>query len=222
MLDLSLFSARSFSVANAAVVLYAMGFYAMLLSNVLFLTGVWHYSILRAGLAITPGPLVVAAVSGPAGRLAARVGFRAVLVAGSAVFAGGLVWYATVVGLHPEYLARWLPAGLLTGLGIGLTFPVMSAAAVSSLPGHRFAVGSAVNQTARQVGGSIGIALLVAILGTPTTATGALTSFRHLWFFAGAMAALSGAVSILLGPAARPALVTAGVSPAAPSAEAVA
>jgi EmrB/QacA subfamily drug resistance transporter len=224
VLDLRLFSARSFSVANAAVVLYAMGFYAMLLGNVLFLTGVWHYTILRAGLAITPGPLVVAAVSGPAGRVAARVGFRAVLVVGSVVFAGGLIWYATMIGLHPQFWTRWLPGGLLTGLGIGLTFPVMSAAAVSSLPGHRFAVGSAVNQTARQVGGSIGIALLVAILGTPLTAAAALTGFRHLWVFAGTMAALSGAVSILLGPATRvqaaPA-VEAGAPALAPSAEAV-
>ena len=70
VLDLTLFRSRSFSVANAATVLYAMGFFAMLLGNILFLTSVWHYSILRAGLAVTPGPLVVAAVSGPAGRVA--------------------------------------------------------------------------------------------------------------------------------------------------------
>ncbi|HEY3810748.1 MAG TPA: hypothetical protein VGL49_04870, partial [Acidimicrobiales bacterium] len=140
------------------------------------------------------------------------------------VFAGGLVWYATLIGLHPEFWARWLPGGVLAGLGIGLTFPVMSAAAVSSLPGDRFAVGSAVNQTARQVGGSIGVALLVAILGTPLTAAAALTGFRHLWLFAGTMAALSGAVSILLGPATRPELVPAveaGTPALAASAEAV-
>ena len=153
VLDLTLFSARSFSVANAATLLYAMGFFAMLLGNILFLTSVWHYSILRAGLAVTPGPLVVAVVSGPAGRVAARVGFRPVLLAGTACFAGGLVWYATRIGPHPSYLAHWLPATLITGLGIGLTFPVLSAAAVSSLHPERFAVGSAVNQTARQVGG---------------------------------------------------------------------
>ena len=101
VLDLTLFSARSFSVANVATLLYAMGFFAMLLGNILFLTGVWHYSILRAGLAVTPGPLVVAAVSGPAGRLADRIGFRPVLLAGTACFAGGLVWYATRMGLEP-------------------------------------------------------------------------------------------------------------------------
>lgn len=210
VLDLTLFRSRSFSVANAATVLYAMGFFAMLLGNILFLTGVWHYSVLRAGLAVTPGPLVVAAVSGPAGRAAQRLGFRTILMVGFAVFAGGLVWYATAVGLHPDYVTRWLPATLVTGLGIGLTFPVLSAAAVSSLTIERFAVGSAVNQTARQVGGAFGVAVLVVVLGTPHGAAAALTGFRHLWVFAAAMAALSGAVTTLFGrrratPAAAPA-----------------
>ena len=200
VLDLTLFSARSFAVANAATLLYAMGFFAMLLGNILFLTGVWHYSILQAGLAITPGPLVVAAVSGPAGRLASRLGFRPVLLVGAALFAGGLAWYATRVGLPPAYLQRWLPATLVTGLGIGLTFPVLGAAAVSSLPSARFAVGSAVNQTARQIGGALGVALLVVMLGTPHTPAAALAGFRHLWWYAASMALLSGLACALLRP----------------------
>jgi EmrB/QacA subfamily drug resistance transporter len=198
VLDLTLFRARSFTVANAATVLYAMGFFAMLLGNILFLTSVWHYSILRAGLAVTPGPLVVALVSGPAGRVAQRVGFRKVLLVGFGVFAGGLSWYATAIGLHPSYVTRWLPATLITGLGIGLTFPVLSAAAVSSLHIERFGVGSAVNQTARQVGGAFGVALLVVILGTPRSPAAALVDFRHLWVFAATMAVLSGLISTQL------------------------
>ena len=214
VLDLSLFSARSFSVANAATLLYAMGFFAMLLGNILFLTSVWHYSILRAGLAVTPGPLVVAAVSGPAGRLAARVGFRRVLLVGAACFAGGLAWYATRIGVGPAYLAQWLPATLITGLGIGLTFPVLSAAAVSSLHPERFAVGSAVNQTARQVGGAFGVALLVVILGSPHTPVAALGDFRHLWWFAASMAAASGLACSLLRPSTSTATATApGAAP---------
>jgi EmrB/QacA subfamily drug resistance transporter len=198
VLDLTLFRSRSFSVANAATVLYAMGFFAMLLGNILFLTSVWHYSILRAGLAVTPGPLVVAVVSGPAGRVAQRIGFRTVLLVGFAFFAGGLAWYATAIGLHPSYVTRWLPATLITGLGIGLTFPVLSAAAVSSLHVERFGVGSAVNQTARQIGGAFGVALLVVILGNPRSPASALVNFRHLWTFAAAMAVLSGLVTALL------------------------
>lgn len=198
VLDLTLFSSRSFSVANMATLLYSMGFFAMLLGNILFLTSVWHYSILGAGLAITPGPLVVATVSFPAGKLASRIGFRPVLLVGALFFAGGLAWYATRVGVHPAYLSQWLPATLVTGLGIGMTFPVLSAAAVSSLHSERFAVGSAVNQTARQVGGALGIAILVVILGSPRSPTAALGSFRHLWTFCASMAVLSGLAGGLL------------------------
>ena len=59
-IDLELFKSRTVVLANAATFLYAVGFFGMLLANVLFLTTVWHYSTLAAGLAITPGPLVVA------------------------------------------------------------------------------------------------------------------------------------------------------------------
>ncbi len=102
------------------------------------------------------------------------------------------------MGVQPDYLGIWLPATLITGLGIGLTFPVLSAAAVSSLHPERFAVGSAVNQTARQVGGAFGVALLVVILGTPSSPSAALAAFEHLWWYAAAMAALSGFICILL------------------------
>ncbi len=204
VLDLQLFRARSFTVANAATLAYAMGFFAMLLGNILFLTSVWDYSILKAGLAVTPGPLVVAMTSGPAGRLAGRIGFRAVIAVGSVIFAGSLVWFAVVVGDQPAYLTEWLPGTVLAGLGIGLTFPVLSVASVSSLPSARFAVGSAVNQTARQVGGALGVAVLVAILGSATSPSGVeLERFHHLWAYAAVMAALAGAVSTLLSPLPR-------------------
>jgi EmrB/QacA subfamily drug resistance transporter len=188
VLDLQLFRARSFSVANVATLLYAMGFFAMLLGNILFLTGVWHYSVLRAGLAVTPAPLVVAAVAGPAGRLAGRVGFRAVLVPGAMCFAAGLLWSATRVGLQPSFLVEWLPGNLVMGLGLGLAFPLLSAAAVSSLPPDKLAVGSAVNQTARQVGGAIGIAILVVLVGSHGAPTQEVDQFHHLWAYCAAMA----------------------------------
>jgi len=213
VLDLTLFRSRSFSVANAATFLYAMGFFAMLLGNILFLTSVWHYSILKAGLAVTPGPLVVAAVSGPAGRMASRFGFRRVLLSGFVVFVSGLSWYATRVGLRPDYPAIWLPATLITGLGIGLTFPVLSAAAVSSLHPERFAVGSAVNQTARQVGGAFGVALLVVILGAPTGAVAALDSFHHLWWYCAGTAALAGSLCTLLAAGRRGAAAPGATGP---------
>jgi MFS family permease len=179
-----------------------MGFFAMLLGNILFLTSVWHYSILRAGLSVTPGPLVVAVVSGPAGRLAGRFGFRRVLMSGFTVFTLGVLWYVWRVHLTPDYPAIWLPGTLIVGLGIGLTFPVLSAAAVSSLEPSRYSVGSAVNQTARQVGGAIGVAILVVVLGTPKSPIAALDNFRHLWIYIATTAALAGLIITAL---ARPA-----------------
>jgi MFS family permease len=159
---------------------------------------VWHYSILRAGLSVTPGPLVVAVVSGTAGKLAGRFGFRRILIAGFSVFTLGLLWNVWRVNIHPAYLADWLPGTLIVGLGIGFTFPVISAAAVSSLEPARYSVGSAVNQTARQIGGALGVAILVVILGTPTSLRVALEGFRHLWIFAASTAAIAGVICAFL------------------------
>jgi EmrB/QacA subfamily drug resistance transporter len=194
VIDPTLFESRAFTLANCATVVYAAGFFAMLLGNILFLTGVWHYSIMRAGLAVTPGPIVVAIIAGPAGKLAARIGFRRVLLFGAACFALGLGSYVVRVGTSPDYLREWLPGTLLVGLGIGFTFPVLSAGAVSALPPARFAVGSAVNQTARQIGGALGIATLVALIGSQRHLADPLDGFHQLWGFAAATAIVSGVI----------------------------
>lgn len=186
-LDLRLFQERSFRLANAAMVLYAMALFAMLLGNILFLTGRWHYSILRAGLSMTPGPLTVALVAGPAGRLARSVGFRPVLLAGFSLLTGSFLWLHQVVGQDSHYLTEWLPASIVGGIGIGLSYPVLGAASAARLPQSAFAVGGAVNQTARQLGGAIGVAIVVAILGSasgPTvTAAPPIAAFETVWLF---------------------------------------
>ena len=101
-IDLTLFSNRTVALANGATFAYAVGFFAMLLANVLFLTSVWEYSTLKAGLAITPGPLVVAALSRSTGALASRVGYRPVLVVGGLVFAAAQLWSVFLMPLEPE------------------------------------------------------------------------------------------------------------------------
>jgi NTE family protein len=201
VLDLQLLRTRSFSVANAAMAVYAMGFFAVLLGSVLFLTGVWHYSVLEAGLAITPAPVVVAVVAGPAGRAAGRIGFRAVIATGATVFAAGLAWFALRLGTAPDFVGVWLPGMLVVGAGVGLAFPVLGAAAVSELPPTDFAVGSAVNQTARQVGEALGVAIVVAILGAGIAGPTALDHYRHLWLYGAGMELTAGAIGLLLRPA---------------------
>lgn len=215
-LDLRLFQDRSFSVANTAMVLYAMAFFAILLGNILFLTGRWHYSILQAGLAMTPGPLVVAAVAGPAGRLARLVGFRPVLVCGFAVLAGAFLWLHQVINNQPQYLSSWLPGSIVGGIGIGLTYPVLAAASVARLPQSAFALGSAVMQTARQIGGAIGVAVVVAILGSasgPTvTAVPPISAFQAVWAFGAVMSVGALLLSTVLSTTRQPPLIASRTS----------
>ena len=105
IIDLSLLKIRTFSAANAMTVVGAAGFYGYTLANVLFLTGVWGYSVLQAGLALTIGPLVAVAIAGPASRVVQRVGHRPVLVAGGVIWSLGLVWFVQRVGTAPKFVA---------------------------------------------------------------------------------------------------------------------
>jgi MFS family permease len=102
------------------------------------------------------------------------------LIAGSLVFGAGCAWIAAALSTTPAYLTAWLPGMVLTGLGVGMVMPSLSAAAVAHLPASRFGVGSAVNQAVRQIGAVLGVALAVA-LARPTVA-----GFAHLfWWQAG-------------------------------------
>ncbi|HSZ40045.1 MAG TPA: MFS transporter [Trebonia sp.] len=191
--DLALFRVRQFRVVNAATLIFAAAFYGMLLSNTVFLQTAWHYSILRAALGATPAPLVVVAVARPASRLAARIGYRPVLAVGAVSWAAGAAGLALLIGGSPDWATRWLPVTLLIGLGIGLTLPVQSGAAVATLPPPRLALGSAVSSSFRQMGAVLGISLFAAIVGAAAGRT-EVTAYHHIWLTFAALSLASGAV----------------------------
>ena len=87
--ELGLLRVRSFAVANVGVFLFALGFYALLLANILFLTGVWHWSVLKAGVAVTPGPIMASIAAPIGGRVADRIGQRVVAIPAGLLFAAG-------------------------------------------------------------------------------------------------------------------------------------
>jgi len=98
----------------------------------------------------------------------------------------------------PAFLTLWLPTLALAGIGVGLSLPGLSSAAVASLPPSRFATGGAVNNTARQIGAALGVALLVALVGSPTPRT-ALLVFRHGFVFCACCAITCSVLALALG-----------------------
>ncbi|HEX2085018.1 MAG TPA: DHA2 family efflux MFS transporter permease subunit [Solirubrobacteraceae bacterium] len=199
IVDLALLRIPSFRHGTLGTLLFAAAFFSMILGNILFLTGVWGYSVLDAGLAVAPGPLASAIVAGPAGGLADRFGHRAVIVPGALVYAAGLVVLRSA-GLEPDYLGTWLPGQVLVGIGIGLAFPTLGAAAAADIPPERFGVASAVTGAGRQLGAVLGTALLIAIVGEPETVVAAADVADDAYVFGIGAALLSGAVALRLAP----------------------
>jgi EmrB/QacA subfamily drug resistance transporter len=206
LVDPALLRFAGFRWGNLGTLLFAMAFFATILGNILFLTGVWRYSVLDAGLATVPGPLASALVAGPAGRLADRLGHRAVIVPGALVYACGLLLLRGA-GNEPDWVGTWLPAMTLTGIGIGLAFPTLGAAAAADVPPERFGVASAVNGAFRQFGAVLGTAILVAIVGEPTTLAAASAAADDGYLFGIVAALLAGGAALALRPRARPAAV---------------
>ena len=105
LIELALFRIPSYGTATAAVFLFSLGFAAMLLSNVLWCQDVWHYSALRTGLSIAPGPAMVPALALGAGPLVRRLGPGIVAAAGNVTFAAGLLWRVLLAGTTPHYVS---------------------------------------------------------------------------------------------------------------------
>jgi EmrB/QacA subfamily drug resistance transporter len=220
LIDRELFRLRPLIGASAVSLFFTAAFGGMLLSRVLWAQEVWHWSALSTGLAIAPGPLMVPLFSFlAAGRLTDRFGPGPVIAAGCALFAAGLAWWALALGLAPDYAGEMLGGMLLTGAGVGLTLPTFMATGAAALPAHSFATGSAVINMLRQIGLAIGVAILIAVLGTPSSpATTVVVYQRASWIIA-AISFAAGVIGLVLlaerrgvgtgGPAAAAATVAA-------------
>ena len=220
LIDRELFRMRPFTGASTVALLFSAAFGAMLLSRVLWAQEVWHWSPLVTGLSIAPGPLMVPIFSFlVAGRLTARFGPGPVIAAGATIFALGTVWWALELSLQADYVTQMLGGMLLTGIGVGLTLPTMMATGTSSLPPRSFATGSAVVNMFRQIGLAIGVAVLIAILGSPHSPSATLDAYRGALAVIAAISVASGiaGVALLVGRrSARGRLATTRV-PAAPA-----
>ncbi|MEA5544558.1 MFS transporter, partial [Limnoraphis robusta CCNP1324] len=183
------------------------GFAAYSLNNVLFLRQAWGYSVLHAGLLTSLPPVTVAILAPFTGRLASRVGFRPVVIVGPLIVAGATLAFAVAMGVDPQPL-RFVLIGEVVAVGIACFIPVNSAAAVAELPPLRLSIGGAVNNTFRQIGAVIGVALLVAILGSPTTQLDLVDAHQNGWLMISTLSLITAVIGI-----AQPALVAPDVAP---------
>ena len=145
---------------------------------------------------------MAAAVFAPfAGRLSQRIGPGLVGGAGALLFGVGSALWIALIGLEPDYWARFFPAMLIGGSGVGLALPAFTIAATATLPPAKLATGIGAQTMFRQIGATLGVAAFVAVLGTPTLGT-VIGAYNDTRYFMIAVAA-SAAVALALIPRPR-------------------
>ncbi len=199
MLDLSLFRNRTFSGANAAMLLVGLAMFGVFFYVSLFMQQVLGFSPVQAGASFLPMTLLVIVIAPVAGRITDRVGARWLVAGGLTLVSISLLFY-TQLDVGSSYWSV-LPGLLLGGAGMALSMTPTTAAAMSAVSRDKAGVGSAVLNSARQVGGSLGIAIMGAVVANAVGGGGApqgdpsgfVTGFHHATGLA-AVFTLAGAV----------------------------
>ena len=162
MLDLSLFKNSTFAGANLTMLLVALAMFGVFFFNSLYLGQVLGYSPIQTGAAFLPLTVLIVFVAPLAGRFSDKIGSRWLMGAGLVLLSGSLLSFSTL-GVDSSF---WdiVPGLVLGGFGMSLAMTPTTAAAMGSVPVDKAGVGSAVLNSMRQVGGSLGIALMGAIV----------------------------------------------------------
>jgi hypothetical protein len=168
MLPLRLLRLRGVAVGNGMLLLFGAIAIAMWYFTSLYLQNALGYSALRAGLGQTPAAVTFVVIARLAAALLPRTGPRPLVLAGSGCFLAGFGWLAQAHA-HSGYLTSVLGPTLLVAAGIGLTFPTLMAAATADVPQGDAGITGGLANTASQVGGSVGLAVL-ATAATARTA----------------------------------------------------
>ncbi|MER8010923.1 DHA2 family efflux MFS transporter permease subunit [Streptomyces sp. NPDC094149] len=196
----ALIRVKAFAWSNVTALLFTVPFAAALLTNILWMQKVWHYSAIKTGLAVAPGPLMVPLFAIVSTRLSRRLPVGVIVSVGCLLCGLGSVAVAAQVGASPDYAGELLPGWLIGGAGVGLALPNILSAATADLPHSQGATGSAIVNMSRQIGTAIGVSLVVAVLGTPTTYDAAHTAFQHAWWLLAAVAAAAALSAPLMTP----------------------
>jgi predicted MFS family arabinose efflux permease len=171
MLDVSVFANRRFSGGSLAVTAGFLTLFGFIFVITQYFQFIKNYSAFETGVRLLPvaGSIVVGSVFGP--RLVEKIGTTAVVASGLAIFAAGLAWASTADAATP-YLEIATQMVLLGG-GLGLTTAPATESIMGSLSADKAGVGSAVNDTTRELGGTLGVAIVGSVFAS--VYTGGLT-----------------------------------------------
>jgi EmrB/QacA subfamily drug resistance transporter len=164
MLDLSLFRDPTFSGANTVMFLVGLAMFGIFYYNSLFLQRVLGYGAIKTGATFLPLTVLIILVAPAAGKVSDRIGPRWPMTVGMTLLAGSLLLFGTL-----DAASSWwdiVPGLLVGGFGMAITMAPTTAAAMASVSVDKAGVGSAVINSMRQVGGSLGIAIMGALLAT--------------------------------------------------------
>lgn len=195
MLDMSLFRNRSFSAGSAALALLFFAMAGTVFLQAQYLQFVLDYTPLAAGIALVPAAIGMLLGTGAGAHLAAMHGGRVAVTAGTLIASAGVAVQAAFVDG-----GSYVPTGiglLLFGLGAGVAMPPATEMIMATLPPARAGVGSAVNDTVREFGGALG----VAVIGSVAATTYATSMHRELEQFPGLTAADRGVLANNVGAA---------------------
>ena len=210
LMPLRIFDSRTLSAANAVVLLLGAATLGLWYLASLYLQQVLGYSPIETGLAFLPMALCISAGSALASKLVARFGAKAVVVAGMLFEAAGMLLF-TRISSDGGYLSSFVAPSLIVSIGISLTYVPATIAATSGVARHEAGLASGITNTARLVGGAIGLAVLVAFATSRTSSrlrhavpgphvmAQALTSGFRFAFLIAAGFALAGAVAAVVG-----------------------
>lgn len=166
MLDVRLFADRRFSAASGAVTVtfFALAGFIFLITQ--YFQVVRDFGPLSTGARILPVALSIAVASVVGGILAPRVGTRAVVVTGLLSFGTAMAWIAATVDVDTSYAATIVPQMVLMGLGMGLISTPATESIMLVLPPARAGVGSAVNDATRELGATLGVAVIGSVFSS--------------------------------------------------------
>lgn len=200
MLQLDLFRNRTYTGANTVMLLVALAMFGVFFFVSLYMQNILGYSAVQAGAAFLPMTGLIIIVAPVAGRASDRFGSRGLVTVGMLAIALQLVLFSRL----EEEASFWslLPALLVGGLGMAMTMTPTAAAATRAVPVDKAGVGAAVLSSARQVGGTLGIAVMGAIvasaLGETPTSGAFMDGFESALLVAAGIALLGALVALLL------------------------